>query len=126
MNNIKMNVWGREFSLKAEFDVYPGEEADKAQEEAFNEFVNVSSKAFCEAEESVKDYIIHNADDWPSGQTVDNIFKYVLPKTIYIPRNQQEHTVAILCDFRFDSEHGIAIIFSDGKLKEIGSEDIIL
>ena len=126
MNNINMTIWGREFSLKVEFDVYLGEEVDKAQNDAFNEFISVSSEVFETAEESVKNYVISNADSWTKGQTVDNIFKYVLPKTIYIPRNQQKHTIAILCDFKFDAEHGMAIVFTDGKLKEIGPEDNII
>lgn len=126
MNNINMNIWGREFSLKIDFDVYPGEKADKAQNDALNGFLSISNKAFETAKESVKNYIISNADAGIDGMSVDNIFKYVLPKAIYIPRNQQRHTVAILCDFRFDVEHGLAIIFCGGKLKEIGPDDIVL
>ena len=126
MSDINMNIWGREFSLKVEFDAYPGESIEQVQNDALNEFRNIASDSFAEAEGKVKDYIISNADGWPKGKYVDNIFKYVLPRSIFVPRKQTEHTVAILCDFRFDTEHGLAIIFSAGKLKEIGPEDIIL
>ena len=58
-------------------------------------------------------------------QEIDNIFKYVIPKRIFIPRTDKK-IVAILCDYKFDMENGIAVVFENEKFKEIGVQDIIL
>ena len=58
--------------------------------------------------------------------TVDNIFKYVMPKNIYVPRNLKKRVVAIMCNYKFDTEHGIAVVFENEQFKEIGAQDIAL
>ena len=58
-------------------------------------------------------------------ETIENIFKYVMPKSIFVPR-EEKRIVAVLFDFRFDMEHGMAIVFENEKFSTIGSEDIIL
>lgn len=57
--------------------------------------------------------------------SVDNIFKYVIPKTISVPK-AKKRVVAIMCNFKFDMEHGMAIVFEDEKIKKIGPQDIVL
>ena len=54
-----------------------------------------------------------------------DIFKYVIPEAIYVKRNKRKHQIALLCNYRFDEEHGIAITYEDEKLKKIGTQDII-
>lgn len=56
---------------------------------------------------------------------IDNIFKYIMPKSIFVPRTEQKE-VAIICNYKYDMEHGIAIVFENERLKEIGMQDIIL
>jgi len=60
------------------------------------------------------------------GGEIDNIFKYIIPLDIYISRNQKQRTIAIMCKYKFDLEHGIAIIYRNGKLSKIGLQDIII
>jgi hypothetical protein len=60
------------------------------------------------------------------GDKIDNIFKYVIPRSLYIPRKQEKQTVAMLCDYKFDMEHGIAVVFENGQFKKVGSQDIVL
>jgi hypothetical protein len=31
-----------------------------------------------------------------------------------------------MCNFKFDMEHGLAIVFEDEKLKKIGPQEIVL
>ena len=60
------------------------------------------------------------------GKNVDNIFKYVIPKIIYVPNNCKKRTVALLCNFKFDIEHGLALVYENEKLVNIVSQDEIL
>ena len=54
---------------------------------------------------------------------ITNIFKYVIPESIFVTRDCR---VAIMCRYKFDAEHGIAVVYKQGKLKEVGNQDIIL
>ena len=61
--------------------------------------------------------------------TIDNIFKYVIHKSIFIPiDNNRNHkrVFALMCNYIFDMEHGLALIFENEQFKEMGPQDIIL
>jgi hypothetical protein len=47
-----------------------------------------------------------------------------IEKCIFVP--DEKNICAIMCNFKFDMEHGMAIVFEGGKFKEIGAEDIDL
>ena len=49
-----------------------------------------------------------------------------MPEYIFIKRNLEKHIVALLCKDRFNVEHGMAVIFKEGKLFQIGTQDSIL
>ena len=59
-------------------------------------------------------------------QPIENIFKYVAPKYLFVPRDNEKKIIAIMCNYRFDMDNGIAVVFEDGELSEIGSQNIIL
>lgn len=120
--NRKIKIWGRDFDLKVFFDVYEGEEILNVQEEALDSFVNAADKLFASYEE-LEDYCIHK-DGNLIGDSIENIFKYVKPESVYVKRSNM-HTVALLCNYRFDEEHGIALIYENEKLKYIGTQDDI-
>ena len=60
------------------------------------------------------------------GGDMENLFRYVMPRYLFLPKVQKRRTVALMCDYRFDPEHGLALVFENEKLKEIGSQDLIL
>lgn len=115
-------VWGREISVKVVFDCYEGETVSSVQQEAFDEFLanpsvweeaKVQAERYCISENKVKD--------------IQNIFQFVMPRSIYVKRtNDNSKVVAILCAYRFDAEHGLAIVFKDNVFDKIGPQDIIL
>ncbi len=39
--------------------------------------------------------------------------------------NKKSQSIAILYDYNYDSEHGLAVVFENEILKEIGPQDII-
>ena len=76
--------------------------------------------------EAVKQYCLSCNATEIGTKTIENIFKYVAPKYLYIPRNADKHVVAIMCNYKFDPENGIAVVFENEQFKEIVRQDIIL
>ena len=119
---LNIRIWNRDFDLKVLYDCYAGEQILDEQKEALNKFS--SDKNTIELSRGfVEKYCLRNNKDEIGADEIDNIFKYVLPESIFVKRDCR---VAILCKYRFDAEHGIAIVFKDGKFDEIGNQDIIL
>ena len=106
------------------YSCYPGETITDVQKLAARDFPKYEDNISSSLKE-VKAYVEATNDNDLKATDMDNIFKCVMPKTIFIPRTE-EKVVAILCDYKFDMENGIAIVFEDGKLKTIGTQDIIL
>ena len=121
----KISIWGREFDLRVVFDCFDDEEVLPIQEQALESFLKADA-AIEDSKKQVENYILN--DDYAELETdsIDNIFKFVIPTDIYIPRTPETRTAALLCDDRFDEEHGIAIVFENERFKEIGTQDIVL
>lgn len=117
-----MEIWDREFELEVVFDCYKGEEILPKQRDALALFCS-DKKMIKDSRSEVEKYCIERDSDKIKTTKIDNIFKYVIPETIYIARDGR---VALMCRYRFDVDHGIAIVFKDGKLEEIGNQDIVL
>ena len=79
-----------------------------------------------ESKKLLESYILNDEYAEIDGDSIDNIFKYVIPTDIFIPRTPETRTVALLCDYRFDEEHGVAIVFENEEFKKIGTQDIVL
>ena len=120
MSKVSLNVWGRVFDLPANLECYKGESILEAQEEALKWFLN-DAKALDVAKNEVEKYIVKgNKKDFPEGE-VDNIFKYVKPKQIYVTHDSKP-VVALLCNYKFDNEHGLAVLFRNNKFLSVDNE----
>lgn len=124
MNKEKLNLWDRSFELYISYSCYPGEVITDIQKAAAKEFCDNTSVVFSALNE-LKDYIQKTSNASIKASGINNIFKYIMPKSIFIPRTN-EKVVAIICNYKFDIEHGIAVVFENGQFKEIGPQDIIL
>lgn len=122
--NKTIKVWGHDFNLKVIFDTYDDEDITSIQREAIEAFVDVADELLSSCEE-IKKYCIENNSEKISG-TIENIFKYVVPVSIYVEHNKKKRVVSLLCNYRFDEEHGIALTYENEKLKHIGSQDDVL
>lgn len=125
MNKTYMNIWGRDFEL--EVYVRKSEETDitMLQNEAYDRFKSNNS-IVNEAEKHLKTYILEKYKDNMDEEKIENIFRYVIPATIFLPRLIKERTVVLLCDFKFDIEHGLAVVFENEKFKSVVSQDEVL
>lgn len=124
MNKINTEIWGRGFELPVIIKQFKGKEITDIQKEAVDRFeknLNILNDAKAEVEK----YIIDNGLKENGINEVDNIFKYVIPKSISVPKSKKR-VVVLMCNFKFDMEHGLAIIFEDEKLKEVGPQDLVL
>lgn len=125
MNKEKLTIWNREFDLEIRYDCYSGEQVLDSQKDAVSCFLKAKSK-ISDSLDKVKAYCLAQNGDEIKDDTIQNIFKYVAPKYLYVPRNKDKHMIAIMCNYKFDSENGLAIVFENEKFKEIGKQDIIL
>lgn len=125
MSKCRINIWDRTFELNVVYECYPGEDVLRDQKEAFAMFEENTGEIADSLADVIK-YVQKNDGDQLAGATIENIFKYVMPKSIFVPHIKKYHTVAIMCNYKFDMEHGIAVVFENGKFKKVGTQDIVL
>ncbi len=125
MNKQGVRIWGREFTMDVQYDCYTGEEILESQKEAVTELA-ASEYIIESALEKVKEYCLTLNREEIGTDKIENIFKYVAPKYLYVPRTEGRHVVSIMCNYKFDQEHGIAVVFEDKAFARIGKQDIIL
>ena len=125
MNKIKINIWGRDFELEVKYDCYNDEKILPIQKDALKVFLS-NTNSIISVKEDVEKYCLANSFGKIETDAIDNIFKYVIPKYLYIKRSKEKRVIAIMCNYKFDMEHGIALVFENEKLCEIGNQDIIL
>ena len=123
MSKVRITLWDRDFELPVSYSCYPGEQVTVQQKETLALFCKSESPADGALPE-LKKYVIKTSEG-QCGENIENIFKYVIPKSLYIPR-ADGNIVAIICSYKFDMENGIAVVFENGKLKKIGTQDVIL
>lgn len=125
MPKLNITIWNRKFELEVDYDCFEEEEITEKQKEAFEQLVE-KCDFFEGALSHSKDYCIkHNKED-VGGEKIDNIFKYIMPKSIYVIRDKEKRSIALMCDYKFDLEHGIAIVYEDEKFVKIVEQDAVL
>lgn len=125
MNKVSITIWGRAFQLPVCLECYDDEEILITQQDAYTQFFKdgdhiEQSKAF------VEEYLISKNPSAFPDRKVDSIFKYVMPTSIFVPHNKAHPYVILLCNYKFDSEHGLAIVYEDNIVRKVCSEDLIL
>lgn len=123
MSKNTVTIWGRDFDLDVIYESYPGEEVLDSQKDAFEQLNN--AELIDTALAAVKGYVEKTATA-QIDSPIENIFKYVMPKKVFVPHTTKAPKVAIMCAYKFDMEHGIAVVFENGKFSEVGEQDIIL
>lgn len=123
MNKVKVCIWEREFDLNITYQNFPGEEVTNNQIATLK---HIPSVDFSEALTYVEQYIMKYNGFEIKESKIDNIFKYVMPKSIVITRDENTRVFAIMCNYKFDMEHGLAVVFENENCKEVGPQDLIL
>ena len=123
MNKVRANIWGREFELNVSFDNFPDEEVTENQKHTLDAIPSVD---YSESLPELKQYIMKYNGSEIEGAVIENIFKYVMPKSFVIAREKEDRVFAIFCNYKFDMEHGLAVVYKNEKFKVVGPQDIIL
>jgi len=55
----------------------------------------------------------------------DNVFSYVKPEYLFVKREENPRVI-MMCKYRYDLEHGLAVVFSLDSNIVVGSQDMIL
>ncbi len=124
IKTLALNIWNRKFELPIEYDCYSNEKVTDAQINAVSELSN-NLEIIDNSKELVEKYCKKDLSLDKDNKNKDNIFTYIIPHYIYVKRDDNPR-IAIMCKYKYDMEHGIAIvIYHNGKV-EIGKQDIIL
>lgn len=124
IDNLSISIWGRDFELPVNYNCYEGEEVTKEQVLLLEEFVK-HPEWIKNAKDVVEGYCRHEVLEDDSNQKKDNIFSYIKPINVFI-KHVKKPRMALICKYRYDEEHGLAVVFDkDGNIT-VGSEDIIL
>ena len=125
IDSIKISIWGRDFILPILYNCYAGEKVTKSQIKALNMFVQ-NDGLIEKSKKYVEDYCRSEVMADVNNSNKDNIFTYVKPVNIFVKHEKINPRVAIMCKYRYDTEHGLAVVFMhDGKII-VGNEDIII
>ena len=125
MGNIQLEIWGRLFDLDVIYDCYEDEEILDSQKMAFNKFIENNTKLLQTAYSEIEKYCRKNHSD-ELEDDFENIFKYVKPESLFIKRRPDDRIIALMCKFKFDLEHGLAVVIKNEEAFEVGLQDIIL
>lgn len=121
--NVKVIVWGREFDLSVKLQNFPDEDILDIQRETIEKIADID---YSNAKEKTEGYIEKYYSAELGEEGITNIFKYVMPKYVLVAREEDSRTFALMCNFKFDMEHGLAIVFKNEVCEEVGLQDIIL
>ncbi|MDR0906780.1 MAG: hypothetical protein LBN00_11540 [Oscillospiraceae bacterium] len=136
MNKQKLNVWGRDFELEVVFDCYEGESVLPVQKEALENFLakskiitdeKVMVSIISDVKAAVVEYCLKRNAEEIGMSTIDNIFKYVMPKSLYVQRTTDDsRVVGLMCAYKFDVDNGIAVVFKNEQFVNVDSQNAIL
>lgn len=121
MIKIEQTLWGRKFELPISCECRTDEEITDAQKLASSAILRAwdvveGSKA------SVEQYCKQRDGDRINDE-IENIFKYVVPSELLILHSETDRTVALMCNYRFDIDRGLAVIFKNEKLLKVVPQD---
>lgn len=122
MDKVSLTIWGRVFEIKVVFDCYAGEKPTATQQQALKNFI-----ARLDLLDNAKEKVEKYCQEKDSTVMVDNIFKFVIPQALFVQRTKDDsHVVGVMCAFKLDLEHGLAIVFKNEQFDQIGTQDVVL
>ncbi len=125
LNSLEVTIWGKEFSLPIEYESYEEDPVTEQQIEAVTLFTE-HPEWMDSAKQSVEQYCKEQVLSDNMNEKKDYIFSYVNPVYFFVEQNEQEPSIALMLNYRYDPEHGLAVVFKiDGEII-VGSQDIIL
>ena len=127
MSGIVMSTWGKEITLEVRFDLLDDERVTSRQAYALGA-IFVLWGAVNGALDALRSYCLENDGNMLASECgtarIDDIFDVVEPYSLFVVRDDSKRSVALMCHYRLDPEHGLALLFENERLTKIGPEDI--
>lgn len=124
INELNISIWERAFLLPVEYDCYDDEVVTDSQKSAVK-MLTMHPEWIASAKMQVERFCREEVLKDCENNRKDNIFSYVKPECLFV-KHEAKPRVAIMCKYRYDLEHGLAVVFfADGRIA-VGSQDIIL
>ena len=119
-------MWGRSLDIEVIFECYGKDEISNEQKKTYKDIKDNWVKYSDDAYNAFVEYLKNNYSDSLEGGEVKNIFKYIVPREIYIKQyTEDKKSFGLIGHFKFDKDNGIAVRFANGKVKSVGSEMIM-
>lgn len=125
IESLEVSIWGRSFTLPVEYDCYEGEEVTKSQIQALKRFKS-HTEWIAQSKSIVEEYCREQVMSDDKNAKKDNIFSYIKPECLFVKRDKENPRIAMMCKYRYDLEHGLAVVFSSDGEVTVGMHDIIL
>ena len=125
IKQIEINIWGRDFNLPVKYRCYHNGEVSETQVDALKNLVS-DRERIDYSKNYVVEYCEHDVLQDDENDKKDNIFSYIMPEYIFVDENDEGPNVAFMCKYRYDLEHGLAVVFSyDGDTFICIQDDIL-
>lgn len=125
IKELTVTIWERKIDLPIVYDSLSDNIVTDEQIEAIDNFAK--HLEWIELSKSkVEDYCKEALYEDDDNEKKDNIFSYIKPERLYVKREKEYPRIALMCKYRYDPEHGLAVVFSHDGEVEVGIQDIIL
>lgn len=122
MHSKHVVLWGRKFDLRISYDYYDDDEIPNDMASARDRIFGSWDKVDNALPELKRYCLIQDTDDVErlyGSKSIDNIFRIAVPDYLFIQQSAQVRTVALMLNYRFDPEDGLALLFKDEELVSI-------
>ena len=122
---VTIEIWGRTFKLDIMSNFFESENLSSKQEMVVNHFLS-NLNWIEKSRTKVEEYCRFDVENDEENQKKDNLFSYVKPKCIFVESDVEIPRVALLLHYRYDPEHGLAVVFDSNGNVTVGIQDIII
>jgi hypothetical protein len=137
---LQLNIFGQNWTISLSVDIDPKGGVEQNQVHAFAAFNSKTAAITAAAEKAIfqhyqtvcseyrSRYGIRDPSDErvPLIKSVKDLYRLVEPESVTFPYVCPRPTFGILCQCTWEEEHGLAVKYEDGKVVEVGFQDIVL
>lgn len=125
IETLKITIWDREFQLPVRYDCYKGEQILQSQI-SMVETLSKKAEWIEKAKKEVVKFCKKAVKEDATNTKKDNIFSYVKPVSVFVKHDDEKPRIALMCNYKYDMENGLAVVFTQKGKITVGLQDIIL